>query len=135
MSCAVTIVLQLNAYQRLSGTSMAVPHVSGGLARLWASYPYCTGSIIRTAVEQTAKDLGPQGRDVMFGHGLLQLEAAHDYLAKQPCAKGPRDPLPNGLTEQDAGNLAIFARESKWYGSNSGKKKVETGKGNKKADR
>lgn len=92
--------LQFDAYQRLSGTSMAVPHVSGGIARIWAAYPYCPASVLRTAVESTAKDLGPKGKDIMFGHGLLQLEAAFDYLAKQPCAKGPKQPLYNGIDEQ-----------------------------------
>lgn len=81
---------------------MAVPHVSGGLARLWADYPYCPASVLRSAIEQTAQDLGPTGRDPMFGHGLLQLEAAYDYLARQPCAKGPQQPLSNGIQESSA---------------------------------
>jgi subtilisin family serine protease len=80
--------LQVGAYKYLSGTSMAVPHVTGAIARVWAVYPNCPASTVRAAFEQTAKDLGPKGKDVQFGHGLVQAEAAFDYLARQPCAKG-----------------------------------------------
>jgi subtilisin family serine protease len=81
--------MQTGAYKYLSGTSMAVPHVTGAIARVWAVYPNCPANIVRAAFEQTAKDLGPRGKDVRFGNGLVQAEAAFDYLARQPCAKGP----------------------------------------------
>jgi hypothetical protein len=83
---------QTDAYQRLSGTSMAVPHVSGALARIWAAYPKCSSADVRRAIEATAKDLGPPGKDTMFGHGLLQAEAAYDHLAKQECGKATAVP-------------------------------------------
>lgn len=74
-------------YQRLSGTSMAVPHVTGALARIWADFPNCRSDTVRRAIEESALDLGPRGKDTMFGAGLLQTEAAYDWLARQPCAK------------------------------------------------
>lgn len=66
---------------------MAVPHVSGALARIWAAFPNCKSDVVRRSIEVTAKDLGPAGKDPMFGHGLLQAEAAYDWLAKQDCAQ------------------------------------------------
>uniref|UniRef100_A0A383W226 Peptidase S8/S53 domain-containing protein n=1 Tax=Tetradesmus obliquus TaxID=3088 RepID=A0A383W226_TETOB len=83
-----TVESKVGAYKYLSGTSMAVPHVTGAIARVWAVYPNCPATIVRAAFEQTAKDLGPKGKDVQFGHGLVQAEAAFEYLARQPCAKG-----------------------------------------------
>lgn len=78
---------QLDLYQRLSGTSMAVPHVTGALARIWADFPNCRSETVRRSIEESALDLGPRGKDTMFGSGLLQTEAAYDWLARQPCAK------------------------------------------------
>lgn len=80
---------------------MAVPHVSGAIARVWAAYPYCRSDVVRAAFEQTAIDLGAKGKDVQFGYGLIQAEAAFDYLAKQPCAKGPAGAA-SGSTNQGA---------------------------------
>jgi hypothetical protein len=65
---------------------MAVPHVTGAVARIWADFPNCNSETVRSAIESTAKDLGPAGKDNMFGAGLLQTEAAYDWLARQPCA-------------------------------------------------
>lgn len=78
---------QPDLYQRLSGTSMAVPHVTGALARIWADFPNCRSDTVRKAIEETAKDLGPSGKDTMYGFGLLQAESAYVWLSKQPCAK------------------------------------------------
>jgi hypothetical protein len=79
--------IQSDLYQRLSGTSMAVPHVSGALARIWAKFPNCPSDVVRKSIEVTAKDLGPPGKDPMYGYGLLQAEAAYEWLAKQECAQ------------------------------------------------
>jgi hypothetical protein len=78
---------QPDLYQRLSGTSMAVPHVTGALARIWADFPNCRSDVVRRAIEESALDLGPRGKDTMFGYGLLQTQSAYDWLAAQPCAK------------------------------------------------
>ncbi len=52
------------------GTSMAAPHVSAAAALL-ISQGITSASAVRAALEQTADDLGPTGRDDRFGHGLI----------------------------------------------------------------
>ncbi len=53
------------------GTSMATPHVAGVAALLLASQPGLTGSQLRQRLEQYAIDLGTQGRDDLYGVGLV----------------------------------------------------------------
>lgn len=85
-----TISLQAAAasYSYYSGTSMATPHVTGVAAKIWAARPACTNLQIRTAMEASALDLGARGRDDIYGHGLVQAEAAFEYLLENfeaPC--------------------------------------------------
>ncbi len=85
-------------YEYRDGTSLAVPYVTGGAARVWAAFPRCNASELTSALTGTAKDLGPKGRDNQYGHGLLQLEAAYKWLAARPCAKAA--PLPSPSRER-----------------------------------
>ena len=61
-----------STYGTLSGTSMATPHVAG-VSALLAGLPQSrTAQQIRAALELTALDLGPLGRDYLYGFGLVQ---------------------------------------------------------------
>ncbi len=71
-------------YARLSGTSMATPHVSGVAALVWSARPALTASQVRQILQESAKDLGTPGRDNTFGFGLVQAKAAMDRLATIP---------------------------------------------------
>ena len=61
-------------YERMSGTSMSAPFVSG-LAGLLASRGMSADSI-RERMQTTAKDLGPAGDDPQFGHGRIDADNA-----------------------------------------------------------
>lgn len=58
------------------GTSMATPHVAAAAAMLYAANPGITPAEVRTALTESALDLGPTGWDSTYGHGLLQVHAA-----------------------------------------------------------
>lgn len=62
-------------YAYLSGTSMATPHVSGAAAAVMQACN-CSAAEVRTILEQTAVDLGEEGKDGLFGYGLIDLVAA-----------------------------------------------------------
>jgi thermitase len=61
-------------YDRMSGTSMSAPFVSG-LAGLLASRGMSADSI-RQRMQTTAKDFGPAGDDPQFGHGRIDADNA-----------------------------------------------------------
>ncbi len=70
-----------HSYASLSGTSMATPHVSGVAALLAGmNNGAATALQIRRAMEETATDLGPAGRDDQFGNGLVNAMAAMNRL-------------------------------------------------------
>ncbi len=72
-------------YGKMSGTSMASPHVAGVAALVWSHHPSCTNAQIRTVLNTTAQDLGAAGRDVKFGYGLVQAKDAIDYITANGC--------------------------------------------------
>ena len=72
-------------YGKMSGTSMASPHVTGVAALVWSHHPSCTNVQIRNVLNVTAEDLGAAGRDVKFGYGLIQTKAAIDYITANGC--------------------------------------------------
>lgn len=63
-------------YVRLSGTSMATPHVAGAAALLLDARRTMTPATLRTRLDATVRDAGPAGRDPQFGFGVLDLAAA-----------------------------------------------------------
>jgi serine protease len=68
-------------YSRLTGTSMATPHVSGVAALLWSARPTTlTAMQVRALLQDSAQDLGTAGRDPSFGFGLVQAKKAMELL-------------------------------------------------------
>ncbi|HLO76038.1 MAG TPA: S8 family peptidase [Magnetospirillum sp.] len=59
-----------------SGTSFAAPAVSGAAAAVWGASPYLTGQQVVDILLNSATDLGDAGVDEVYGHGLLNLNAA-----------------------------------------------------------
>jgi subtilisin family serine protease len=70
-------------YARLSGTSMATPHVSGVAALIWSARPTLAATEVKEILLQTAEDRGEPGKDNTYGHGLVQARAALDELRKR----------------------------------------------------
>ena len=79
---------QANAYKRLSGTSMAAPHVAGAAALVRSAHPDWSASKVRGALLNTADDIGPAGADPFTGRGRVNVPAA---LAYAPAEDGDRD--------------------------------------------
>ena len=65
-----------SGYTTKNGTSMAAPHVSGTAALVWAWNPSLTNVQVRSILQQTAEDLGPAGRDTVYGYGLVRADEA-----------------------------------------------------------
>ena len=64
------------AERELDGTSMAAPHVSGALALLKSRFPDAPMSVLVAILFNTATDLGAEGVDNVYGHGLVNISAA-----------------------------------------------------------
>ncbi len=92
----------LHTTATLSGTSMASPHVAGVAGLVLAKRPSLTPAQVRLALEASATDLGTAGRDDLYGAGLVNAQAALNYLVNLPCNRadltGPGGPpaLPDG---------------------------------------
>jgi subtilisin family serine protease len=82
---SATVAVTPTSYAYFDGTSMATPHVSAVAALVWSYYPSCTGAQIRATLGKSAQDLGPVGRDVKYGYGLVQAKAAKDRIASMGC--------------------------------------------------
>ena len=63
-----------DGYRKMTGTSMAAPHVTGILALYKEQYPGLSNDKLRSYIQSTAKDLGAAGRDEQFGYGLVQYQ-------------------------------------------------------------
>ena len=59
-----------------NGTSMATPHASAVAALAWSVNPALSNAQIRAILSSTSTDLGAHGRDDLYGHGLVQADAA-----------------------------------------------------------
>jgi len=69
-------------YQYSTGTSMAAPHVAGVAALVWSHFKEISAVEMKKSLFSSAEDLGSQGRDDFFGHGLVNAKAAYDTLAQ-----------------------------------------------------
>jgi len=78
-----------SGYRTLSGTSMATPHVSGGIALLLQANPNLTHEEVKQILMDTALDLGADGVDNDSGAGRVQIYDA--VLAALESAGAPAD--------------------------------------------
>ncbi len=80
---AVRSAVPGTGYQSFNGTSMAAPHAAGALVLLRQAFPNLSGIQLKLALYYSAKDLGAPGEDNVYGRGMIDLEAAYNYLLQQ----------------------------------------------------
>ncbi|MBI4056079.1 MAG: S8 family serine peptidase [Elusimicrobia bacterium] len=79
-------------YCRLSGTSMATPHVAGLAALLLSQNPSLNPEEVRQTLRHGADDLGSPGKDTLFGYGRINAGntlALSDLHALTPIITNP----------------------------------------------
>ncbi len=69
-------------YDFYQGTSMAGPHVAGIALLLMEAFPQASAQEIKMAMYLSADDLGAPGEDNVYGNGMLNGEAAYNYLSQ-----------------------------------------------------
>ncbi len=78
-----------DSYGRMSGTSMAAPHVAALAALLKAHSPGLAPDAVEQAIIDGAVDLGAPGRDVDFGAGRIDATAALTAVTPAPATTEP----------------------------------------------
>ena len=68
-------------YTTASGTSLAAPHVAGGLALLISAFPNLSVTEQQNALINSAVDRGVTGPDDIYGYGRIDLLAAFNWLS------------------------------------------------------
>ncbi len=82
-----------SGYYRISGTSMATPHVVGAVALLHSRWPALKLDPLatRNILFDTATDLGAPGTDGIYGQGLLNIFAAMNPIGDPTIGGGDDD--------------------------------------------
>lgn len=88
------------------GTSLSAPHVAGAAALVWSAHPTWTNQKVRTALEATAQDVGPAGRDDWSGAGMVRPDRAIAY--------GSASPPPPSTTTFTA-SFAVASGSNEWW--------------------
>lgn len=90
---------EINRLTLVQGTSFAAPYVAGVAALMRDVQPLSGPGEIARVLAETARDLGPTGRDDAYGHGLVQTDAAVaaalDAQPEAPTVNDPTSPSPS----------------------------------------
>lgn len=96
----------------LSGTSFSAPYVTGVAALLLSMDPTLTPDELEAVLEATATDVGPRGRDVDSGFGLVNPAAAVELVAGggplPVVAEDPAFPVGDAAGLRPGGDVDVF---------------------------
>lgn len=84
-------------YGYMTGTSMAAPFIAGLVALIREFNPDATVDQIKNAIMLSCEDLGPEGEDNAYGHGLPDASKILDFIP--PPAGASFDVLNTDLTD------------------------------------
>lgn len=84
-----------DSFRTMSGTSQATPHVAGIAALLMQKYPGESAGQIRARMAEKARDLGDEGRDPIYGYGLVH------YLPEQMEEPEPEEDVEEEPSEEE----------------------------------
>ena len=77
-------------YSEMTGTSMAAPHVAAATALVWSHFSTsCSNHQIRYALAHSAFNPNAteeQKCDEAYGHGVVQVQDAYDFLSTHDCS-------------------------------------------------
>ncbi|MFP4566857.1 MAG: S8 family serine peptidase, partial [Spirochaetaceae bacterium] len=114
------------------GTSMAAPHVAGVVGLLYSYAPNLNQDAVYAILADTAKDLGEPGHDEQFGHGLIDAEAALEYLINagrdypvQPRSLGGNAGGGDGTGGGGISSAAVSSLAADGAGRNRGKRPTQ----------
>lgn len=93
------------------GTAAAAPHTAGVAALLLQALPTLTPVEVRTALENTAQNMGPAGFDTNTGFGLIHADSALNALHVFAITAGPSG-TPNPVNPGGAVNPTVTAADN-----------------------
>jgi serine protease len=99
-------------YWFFQGTSMASPHVAAVAALVIAKGTATSPSDVRSAIQETAVDLGAQDRDDRYGWGLVDAYAALNWGGATPNTPPVADPQSVTTNEDAAVGITLTATDA-----------------------
>ncbi len=100
-----------NSYVLMQGTSQASPHVAGLLALLKQKHPEKTNIELRAELIKYVEDLGTEGRDSLFGHGLPSFQILSNDDQISPAHQAKIDELKALYQDEFLTNAKAFRAE------------------------
>jgi serine protease AprX len=114
-----------NDYIEMDGTSMAVPHVAGVVALMREANPDLSSDEIKQILLDTARDLGEEGEDNVYGKGMIDayeavlhaLALRHDFgaLAGTITDENTGNPIEGAIISVSERNLAVASNSAGRY--------------------
>src|SRR5262249_50790019 len=103
-----------DTFPNFFGTSAAAPHAAGVAALMLSAIPGLTPAQIRSALENTALDMGVPGFDTDSGFGLIQADAALASLHSLTVTNGAGG-TPNPVASGGIVSVSVAAVDSLSY--------------------